>query len=162
MSILRYGDVFREPKWRRNRIGCTRGAPPVMATKGPFRIHRSSWDRQGLAYSQGYGTVWDGIRAMIILFPSLVVPLQARAAELLHRPGLAWSPLDHGDASAPDGSMSGRRDPQYDSGRWLSHGVVGRLNSAAPSFVAIRTLPKGQAPTPIFTNASGRAAAGRR
>src|SRR6516165_10425949 len=43
-------------------------SPICDADKRPISLHRSSWDRQGWAYSQAYGTLWDGIRAKIILF----------------------------------------------------------------------------------------------
>src|SRR6516225_2669817 len=93
MSILRYGDVFRSQNGDAIGSVAPGGASSVMPTKGSFRIHRSSWDRQGWAQAKHTAPYGMGSEPRSFFFPSLVVPLQAGADELLHRSGLAWSPL---------------------------------------------------------------------
>ena len=74
----------------------------------------------GLGTSQAYGTVWDGIRAKIILFSQSRRSASGKGRRTSSPAQTCLVPsLDRGDASARDGSRSGRRDPQHDSGRGL-------------------------------------------
>jgi hypothetical protein len=116
----------------------------------------------GLGISQRYGTVWDGIRAKIMIFPSLVVPLQARADELLHRPGVAWSPLSIAETRPHElGQGLAAEIPSTTLRRGLSHDAVGLLKQRSPIFGRDPNFAK-RPQSSICTNASGRAAAGRR
>jgi hypothetical protein len=72
-------------------------------------------------------------------------------------------PLCCGDAPARDGSRSGRRDPQCDSGalaqpRYPWPLEIAQLHLSSRSELCRKARPQSS----IFTNASGRAAAGRR
>jgi hypothetical protein len=70
----------------------------------------------GLGISQRYGTVWDGIRAKIIIFSESRRSASGKGRRTSSPARSCLVPsLDRGDASARVGSRSGRRDPQYDS-----------------------------------------------
>ena len=161
MSILRYGDVFREPKWRRNRIGCTRGTSSVMPTKGSFRsIVPAGIGRAGHKPSIRHRMGWDPRDHSFS--PSLVVPLQARADDVLHRPEPAWSPLSIAETRPHEmGQGLAAEIRSTTLGRGLSHDAVGLLKQRSAIFGRDPNFAK-RPQSSICTNASGRAAAGRR
>jgi hypothetical protein len=83
-----------------------------MPTKGPFRsIVPAGIGKAGhiAKHTAPYGM---GSEPRSFFFPSLVVPLQVRARRTSSPLRTCLVPsLDRGDASARDGSRSGRRDP---------------------------------------------------
>jgi len=116
----------------------------------------------GLGTSQASGTVWDGIRAKIILFSQSRRSALGKGRRTSSPARTCLVPsLDRGDASARDGHGLAAEIRSTTLERGLSHDAVGLLKQRSAIFRRDPNFAK-RPQSSICTNASGRAAAGRR
>ncbi len=130
--------------------------PICDAEKRPFHINRSSWDRQGWAYTSiRHRMGWDPSQDHSFSPVSSPFRFRQGPTNFFTGPDLP-GPLSRGDAPVRDGSRSGRRDPQRD------FGVLAQPRCRWPLEIAQRHLSsrselcrKARPQSSIFTKASG-------